>query len=270
MNISKNNFEALSITFFVLLGISFCASAQPTPREYRYVWAWNGVTIREQADENSQSKEHLNYGDSVLIAEGRSEPENEQEIEIFGGTVEYGKEFPEWKVKSGWIAVGSRAGNYGFVPEIYLSKRKPFKFNQKTKLTNEDIEEYFVRTRGTLETSIIKKRELFWEEAVRYVFKSGIIYERPYSIYQRKYFTLILPDMTLVEAFMFLNTTYNLEMEKRGGKSDNIRLITQDENSLLFTNTYQYSGVEGNKRKIYFFQKVLDFVVVTIEEIEIN
>ena len=256
--------------YLLFLGLSPTMTyAQPTLRTYLYVWAWDGVDLFEKPDINSLKKRHLKYGDSVFV-NTQSNLDNEAEIEIFEGTEEYGKEFPAWKVKSRWVSVGVSLSELGFIPEIYLSAFKPFKFNPQTKLATEKINDYFLRTKEKLEVKKINKQSPLREEVTRYVFKTGIIYEMPYSINQTHYFTLLMPDIDLVKAFFFINAVYNLELEKRGGKSDNIRLIALEDNSLLFSNAYMYSGVEGKKRKMYAFQKVHDFVVITIEEFEVN
>jgi hypothetical protein len=256
------------ICLFPLL--NFSAYSQPTPREYRYVWSWNGVDVWEKPDINAQKITHLAYGDSVIINK-TTQINEEAEIEIFSGTVEYGKEFPEWKVKSKWIAVSTRLQHYGYIPEIYLSPRKPFKFSTKTQQSSENIEEYFARIHGLLESKIVEKESIWLTTITRLVFKSGIVYEIPYNTYGLQNYALIMPDMTLVEAFFFLNVAHNLEMEERGGKSDFIRLILTEDDLLRFTNHYPYSEVKkGERRKIYTIREVSDFVAISIEELIID
>jgi hypothetical protein len=261
-----------SLLLFLLLATTF-AQAQPTPHEYRYIWAWNGAAIWEKPTLQSKQIAHLPYGDSVFFEVTLVHPQETCIINACKGETVRGVgvpvvSFPAWNVESGWLAVRHHSMVAGFIPEFYCSKMKPFVFDTTNKRAKEGIDEYFARNNGVLESSVVHSRTYPFGDFTRIVFGKGVIYELRYFTYQLDRQVLVIPDITLAEAFHFLNALYVLEPTKRGGKPliDNVRLVQCDENRLVFTN--KYAGGESRKQRTTQFtiQKFVRLVLISIEE----
>lgn len=273
----------LSLWCFILLNFA-TIFAQPTPREFRYICAWNGVSVREHADMKSKQVGFKNYGDLVIFKAYEQREYDTVSISICKSqsmtntTTE--TVFPAWNETAHWIYVQG----IGYIPSLYLSKNPPLLVDTTTHRVIESIQQYFERTRSRLELTFdkrnfnqmdierYKRRGVYpLHELARAVYGGGVVFEFPFHpLYESDNFSLILPDWSLSEAYHFLNTLSHRESEQQQGFDDTIRLITKEENRLVFSNNYVGGGKKGKPRKQFTIQRINETVIITKEEVFVD
>lgn len=271
------------ISFLCNILIITAVFAQPTPHKQLYVHAWNGVYVKEHAAMKSKVVAHLRYGDSVWVS-GQHRERDTVNISICKAhTITKNATkiaFSEWRERAEWIFVRSPKGS-GFIPSVYLSDKPPLLLDSAIQRAREGIDEYFFRTRGLLEGKPVHRniedvgryyrRSVFpLYDVNRSVYAGGVVFERWYSASDHDNFLLILPDWSLVEAYHFLNTLFNLEPQQRRGFEGNIRLIKKEEHTLVFSNLYATGRKKGIRPQQFIIQQINETVIITKEELIVN
>ncbi|MCU0425732.1 MAG: hypothetical protein MUF71_08925 [Candidatus Kapabacteria bacterium] len=278
----------LSLLLALLFAVCTTLSAQPTPREFRYICAWNGVPVREHADMKSKQVGFKNYGDLVIFKAHNQRGKDTVSISICksqsmtNATTE--TVFPAWNETAHWIYVEGT----GYIPTLYLSKDPPLLVDTTTHRVLESIQQYLERTRSRLELKFdqpkfndmdierYKRRGVYpLRHFARAVYGGGVVFEFPFdTLYEQDNYLLIHPDWSLAEAYHFLNAISHLEPSQQQGFDnsfdDTIRLITKEENRLVFSNNYVGGGKKGKPRKQFTIQRINETIIITKEEVFVD
>lgn len=167
-----------------------------------YVWVKNKLQVRDSP--NGQVIGSLEYGEQVIMLQ--DDTEGSSPMQALPITRANGKENPKVTV-SGHYAEVSFKKMKGYIFDAYLLKLPP-----QRKLSNnqrEPLHAYFSRTFGLLKTFNEEQGEENYSR-LRYVYNNGALYES-YSSSCCGNSTLIIPDLSLSEAFVFANYLYFIE-----------------------------------------------------------
>lgn len=167
-----------------------------------YVWVKNKLQVRDSP--TGQVVGSLEYGERVIMLQddtGGNSP-----MQALPITRANGKANPKVTVSGHYVEVSFKKMK-GYVFDAYLLKFPPLR--KLSNNQNEPLHTYFSRTFGLLKTLNAEQGEENYSR-FRYVYNNGAFYES-YSSSCCGNSTLIIPDLSLSEAFVFANYLYSIE-----------------------------------------------------------
>jgi hypothetical protein len=162
-----------------------------------YVWARTKLQVRDSP--NGKIIGSLGYGDPVVMLQDDSG--SGVSIQALPTTIGNGKENDKVMVSGSYVEVSLKKTK-GYVFDAYLLKYPPL-------ASKEPLPQYFARTVGLLKT-LKEERGNENYSSERYVYNNGASYESHTN--EKSYGTVvIIPDLSLTEAFVFCNYFFQLE-----------------------------------------------------------
>ncbi|MBL0742637.1 hypothetical protein [Chryseolinea lacunae] len=240
---------SLLITIVILMLVGRGAKAQDYFKAGDTLYVWSNTSLNVRSQTTGAVADQLPYGTQVIVLEGQQPAAPKQEV-IAGQLI--GKEqFPAFHLVGNYIPI--RYGNKsGFVFGGYLSKLPPRK-TQRLNGANESTKEYFERNFGVFKTTHSEKEGDHGKyKTDRVVYGNGVCLNYGGDGYGGSEI-LILPDLSLVQGYLFLNQMHNFDAAKKNGRD-------------LYVNSYnQQTQTIDISMDFEFFQlhKIGPYLIVT-------
>jgi hypothetical protein len=241
----------MKIFVFIMLCVLFSSNASAFERykagDTLYVWATGGVNVRSKPDGEIISK--LSYGTPVIARQ--SDQGKSSEMEIISPRTINNISHPGVNIYGEYVEVSFKNSS-GYIFDGYLSKFPPFLC--KDNLTNcEGFRQYFSRVFGPEKE--LKNVQGPEGNFVRLIYNTGITYDLTASGGWGGEL-IIIPDMSITEAFLFVNRVFGLD-----GGSEVFEVIknTMFKNDNIRDEYIQFSG-ESFQISI---RRVQGFIIIT-------
>lgn len=188
------------------------------PGDTLYVWAFSGLSLREQPDLNSSRLAVLPYG-TVLVAQNYSQDKQTSVTAV--PSYKDGETMYPAVVFHGDFAMVSYNGVTGYLFDGYLSKSPPLKYSIHSGNSRPEFEpvvDWATRNFGLLKES---KNGTFVHGYTYYttqIFGNGMVQDMRAE--KSGWTRLILPDFSMEEAFLLLNFETQFQWRTETSKDD--------------------------------------------------
>ena len=172
------------------------AESNTKPGNNYYIWAKNGLNLRESPSTSAQKIGKLNYGDEVTVLSLTEKKYNEKVVTKISPDQTRFKTEP-YIIKGQWVEILTKGGLTAYVIDLYFSSKKPhdpsIKFYRGTNLTPIQIDTVFKRDEfrdGEVLNVRVKKQ---YEGGISAMEESGGVWAST---------AISFPNTTIQEAFI--------------------------------------------------------------------
>lgn len=202
---------------FILLSLNILQPAKAIgfyqPGDTLYIWAVSGLTLRKEASLKAAKLATIPYG-TLMVAQNYGGGDKVEVEAVPGFTNSQGK-FPPVTLKGSFAQVIFQ-GDTGYVFDGYLSKLPALKYTAHKQEKKPFFEEFGVWAKRNFGL-VAEQKNGTWEygtpSSAKWVYGNGFTT----SCWAEKgsEIRMILPDVSLEEAFLIFNYTENYEWEVR-------------------------------------------------------
>lgn len=183
------------------------------PGDTLYIWAVSGLTLRKEASLKAAKLATIPYG-TLVVAQNYS-GDNKVEVEAVPGFTHTQGTFPPVTLKGSFAKVIFQ-GDTGYVFDGYLSRLPALKYSNHKQEKKPFFEEFGVWAKRNFRL-VAEQKNGTWEHgtpsSARWVYGNG--FTTTCWAEKGSEIRMILPDVSLEEAFLIFNYTENYEWEVR-------------------------------------------------------
>lgn len=215
--------------FFALLCLvlpdSLWAIQRYSPGDTLYVWAISGLRMRKTPGLQAEKMRLIPYGTALkVLNEKRGRDGHDITVQAVPEYIDAQSVKSDAVIFTGYFAQVAFQGDTGFVFDSYLSKLLPMQYELTRRIAGEGekdwqrfepIENYAQRAFGLLAKKQLGKQP---DDHVRLIYANGIVWDM--GLEKGLPGRIILPDISMEEAFMLLNNWWQYEQKVRKSAHD--------------------------------------------------